>query len=134
MGEMVMISKKADKNGNLFIEQDLVKSTEGKYVEIDTFGSIQEIESVPTGKTYKLATLVIYNNQSSDITVELYDGTNKVYPKIPVIANDVLFLTPDVLYGVEFKTSIAVQINASGTEAVEIYFGKYHNIIDERLA
>jgi len=129
-----MVFKKADKNGNLYIEQDLIKSVEGKYVEIDTFGSVQDVVDVPTGKTYKLATLVIYNNQASDITVELYDDTTKIYPKIPVSANDVLFLTPDVLYGVEFSTSVKVQVNATGAETVEIFFGLYHNIKDERLA
>lgn len=129
-----LVIKKSDKNGNLYIEQDLIRSIEGKYVEITDFGSTQDVVSVPSGKTYKLATLVIYNNQSSDITVELYDDTEKVYPKIPVNANDVLFLTPDVLYGVEFSTSVKVQVNATGAEAVEIFFGLYHNIKDERLA
>ena len=71
------------------------------------------VYTVPTNRKFELKTLIILNNESSDVTYDIYDGTStagikKLTVKVP--ANDVLPLTQ--LEGFEFATSVVVKASA----------------------
>ena len=71
------------------------------------------VYNVPTNRKFDLKTLIIVNNESSDVTYDIYDGASTTGLKkmtIKVTANDMLPLTQ--LEGFEFSTSVVVKASA----------------------
>jgi len=118
-----MIIKKVDRLGNLYVDIDNWRSKKYVYKNITTYGSDQDIVSVPSDTRLHALTVVIYNKETTAITVTFKDGANQVYPEISVASKDYVYLDYSRVAGLVFTDTVKVLVSGTYSSGTQIFFG-----------